>query len=368
MPEPAATPHQARLSRLRAHLKANDAQAALITDPTDVGYLTGFLGGDSVLLVTAKGKPTLVSDRRYEEDLAPLKPRLTLLMRAGAMAPFLGRLLADTGLTRVLIQPEHMTVQTQAQIAKAAGKRSLVPEPGLIAGLRLIKDDAELALMRKAVKIQEQALLATLPTLQPGQTELAVTARLEFEMKSRGANASAFSTIVAARANGSRPHHSPGTTKTARNTALLIDWGAVWAGYRGDMTRVFALGRWPKPLAEVYQIVLDAHELAAAAIKPGVTNHQLDRIARDHIAHHGYGQAFAHSLGHGIGLNTHEAPGLSQQAAEVTLQPGMVITIEPGVYIPGLGGVRIEDDYAVTTKGRTNLCSLPKDLAFATLA
>lgn len=348
-------------------MSRHGADAALITDPSDVAYLTGFLGGDSVLIVPARGKPTLVSDARYEEDVASFSHLARITMRKGPMSQALGGHVSDVGMKRVLVQPEHMTLQMQSAIAAVAGRRTLAPEAGLVSSQAVCKDDSEIRAIRRAIRVQEAALLATLPEIRAGMSELEICARLEFEMKSRGASGPAFGTIVAARANGSRPHYSPGAVKTARNAPLLIDWGAVVAGYRGDMTRVFTLGRWPAQIREVYEIVLEAHSLAAAAIRPGATNHDLDRIARDCITRHGYGPRFGHGLGHGLGIRTHELPSVSQQAAEIELRPGMVITIEPGIYLPGVGGVRIEDDYAVTERGGTNLCSLPKDLAFATL-
>ena len=183
----------------------------------------------------------------------------------------------------------------------------------------------------------------------------------------RGASSPAFETIVGAQANGSLPHYRPHAVKLKKNQPLLIDWGAVYQGYRGDMTRTFSLGKWPKELAEIYKIVLDAHTLSAAALRAGATTKAVDAIARNHITKHGYGDNFGHGLGHGLGLHTHEDPRLSHMAAETTLEAGMVVTIEPGIYIPGLGGVRIEDDYVVTEKGSENLCSLPKDIKWATL-
>jgi Xaa-Pro aminopeptidase len=233
--------------------------------------------------------------------------------------------------------------------------------------MRRIKDDSEVALIRAAAKIQEQALLAVLPTLKPGQTELEVAAALEAEMKRRGSSAPGFETIVAADPNGSLPHYRPGRTKLRQNRALLIDWGAIYQGYHSDMTRVFAFGKWPAKIAEIYQITLDAQEMAAAALKPGVSTQDIDAIARGHITKHGYGDCFGHGLGHGLGFNGHEDPRLSHMVSGTVLEPGDVVTVEPGIYLPGIGGVRIEDDYVITQKGAKCLCTLPKDLDWATL-
>jgi Xaa-Pro aminopeptidase len=279
------------------------------------------------------------------------------------------QMLKDAGVARLGIQGEVMTVgELRGLEHSLEGTGAVIAETrGLVGQLRVRKDAAEIATIRKAIQIQQAALKAVLPTIKPGQTELEIAARLEAEMKMRGASSPAFETIVAAQANGSLPHYRPHAIKLRKNQPLLIDWGAVYRGYRGDMTRTFALGKWPAQIAEVYKIVLDAHAMAAAALRAGATTKAVDAIARDHIAKHGYGDRFGHGLGHGLGLHTHEDPRLSHMAAETTLEAGMVVTIEPGIYIPGLGGVRIEDDYVVTEKGSENLCSLPKDIKWATL-
>jgi Xaa-Pro aminopeptidase len=185
-------------------------------------------------------------------------------------------------------------------------------------------------------------------------------------MKCRGSPKPGFETIIAARANGSHPHYRPGPQKLGRNQGLLIDWGATYAGYHGDMTRVVCWGKWPKQLAEIYAIVLEAHEAAAAALRPGALTREIDKIARDIITGAGYGEQYGHGLGHGIGLDGHEEPRLSHMMAGTPLEPGHMVTVEPGIYLPGVGGVRIEDDYLITARGSENLCSLPRSLKWAT--
>lgn len=347
---------------------ARDAgcDALVVSDPVDVGYLTGFLGGDSWLVIGPRGKPVLVSDARYAEDLEPFRELVRVRMRQGAMIDEVGALLADSGWARCGVQGEHLTLVQRAALAKVAGSKRLAPTSGLIGPLRAIKDEAELATLREAVRIQEAALEATLPTIRPEQTELEVCARLEFEMKVRGASGPSFGTIVGAGANSSRPHYRPGASRVARNHVLLIDWGALWRGYHGDMTRTFAMGRWPRELAKVYDVVLEAHDRAVAGLRAGALAREVDALARDHIARHGYGDRFGHGLGHGLGMHIHEGPSLSHRAGEAPLREGHVVTIEPGVYLPGVGGVRIEDDYVVTARGSRRLSTLPRDRAWAT--
>lgn len=360
-----------RIARLRRLFEREALSHMLVTSPEDVGYLTGFLGGDSYLLIPAsdRAKATLLSDSRYAEELEPFRKALNVVIRTQGMHAATVQMLKDASISRLGIQAEIMTVGELRGLehSLAGVGTTLVETRGLVGQLRVRKDASEIATIRKAISIQQAALKAVLPTIKPGQTELEVAAKIEAEMKMRGASSPAFETIVGAQANGSLPHYRPHAVKLKKNQPLLIDWGAVYQGYRGDMTRTFALGKWPKELAEIYKIVLDAHTLSAAALRAGATTKAVDAIARNHITKHGYGDNFGHGLGHGLGLHTHEDPRLSHMAAETTLEAGMVVTIEPGIYIPGLGGVRIEDDYVVTEKGSENLCSLPKDIKWATL-
>jgi len=360
------TTSKARIGRLQARMVELKVSHFLVTSFTDVGYLSGFLGGDSYLVV-GPGKPTMVSDFRYQETLAELSPTFDIVIRKSSMTDTLTELLARSGVERLGIQAEYLTVLERDAFAKKLAKGSVVSTAGVVMGLRRIKDHAEVALISKAIKLQEQALLEVLPTIVPGQTELTVAAELESAMKDRGATGLAFGTIVAAKANGSLPHHHSGTTKVAANQGLLIDWGAVYQGYRGDLTRTFAMGKWPKKLAEIYPIVLEAHEAAAAALAPGKSSSAVDKVARDVITKAGYGDQFGHGLGHGLGLDTHEEPRMSHMLKGTTMQEGNVVTIEPGIYLPGVGGVRLEDDYLVTATGCRRLSNLPKTMEWATL-
>ncbi len=342
--------------------------ALIVSDPIDVGYLTGFLGGDSWLIVPAsRRKPILISDSRYEEDVEPLKSWCSIEMRRGAMTGALAGVLERAGLKTVALQAEHATLTIRDELARAIGARSIKTLSGVVAGLRAIKTTGEIKLIQRALKIQQDALEATLPTIKPGQTELEICARLEYEMKVRGSSDPSFATIVAAKANSSKPHAHPGMLRTAAGKPLLIDWGATWQGYHGDMTRTFSLGRWPAAIAEIFDVVLEAHEASAAAIRAGVTNHEVDAIARKVISDAGFGDRFGHGLGHGVGLNVHEGPSLGPRGPRIELEPGHVVTIEPGIYLPGVGGVRIEDIYAVTERGCRNLSRLPKDRGWCTL-
>lgn len=355
-----------RMKRLREAMGGLELSHLLVTNPLDVGYLTGFLGGDSYLIL-GPGRPVLVSDFRYQEEVNEFGEVCEIVIRKRSMGEAIGELLAGENVQRVGIQAEIMTVAERDQLAKRIGTKRVAATLGLVMKMRAVKDQAEIALIRKAVRIQEEALKAILPTIEPGLTELEVAARLEAEMKNRGSSKPSFETIVAARANGSMAHYRPGSTRLAANQPVLIDWGAIWQGYHSDMTRTFALGKWPKQIAEIYAIVLEAHQRAAAAIAPGKSTSEIDKIARDFITEAGFGENFGHGLGHGIGLQTHEEPRLTHMLAGTRLEVGHVCTVEPGIYLPGIGGVRLENDYVVQENGSQNLCSLPMTMEWATL-
>lgn len=352
---------KARLAKLRAALRNRSIEALLITNPNDIHYLTGFHGDDSWFIVTPR-RPILISDFRFQEELDEITG-VRLLLRAGAIQDA-----AMDPLSRydsVGVQAEYLTVATRKTLARFLGARRLKDTTGLVNALRVIKDEFEIKQIKKAVRIQERALLAMLDRVGPGDAERDIAAELEHQMKSLGAEGPSFDSIVAARTNGSKPHYRPSKTKAANNQPLLIDWGAKVGGYCSDMTRTLSFGRWPNPLAEVYTIVLDAQQAAIDAIAPGVCCAAVDAVARDLITKAGYGNEFGHGLGHGIGLDIHENPRLSRYSTDV-LQPGMVVTVEPGVYLPGVGGVRIEDDILVTDRGHRNLCSLPNTIQWST--
>jgi Xaa-Pro aminopeptidase len=364
----AVNPHAERLSRLRPLILAAGVDHLLVTNPIDVGYLTGFLGGDSWLLVPADdSRPVVISDFRYQEELEPVRALAEVFIRSKGMIEAAGEILRGRRGTRCGIQAEHCPVADMVALSAMLGPEHIAPVGGVVARLRIKKDAHEVGLIRKANRLQEDALLAVLKKVKPGKTELEIAARLEEEMKMRGSMEPGFKTIVAARANGSLPHYRPGNVKLAKGKTVLIDWGAVYQGYHGDMTRVFALGKWPGKMKDIYKIVLEAQETSAAALAPGRRAHEIDAIARNIIREAGYGEQFGHGLGHGMGMNGHEDPRLNPLYPDMVLEPGHVVTVEPGIYLPGEGGVRIEDNYVVTAGGAENLCSLPKDLKWATL-
>ena len=244
------------------------------------------------------------------------------------------------------------------------GTTRLVRSEGLIGLARRRKGGVEVAAIRRAILVAEQALEAVLAWIKPGLTELEVAGRLELEMKTRGSSQPAFSTIVACGPRTSMPHVQPTHHRLRAGQPVLFDWGATVAGYSSDLTRVIFLGSISRSLRELYQTVWQASRAAMAEVRPGVAARKVDSAAREVISQAGWGKYFGHGLGHGIGLDVHENPVISAQSRDI-LKEGMVFTIEPGIYLPGRGGIRIENDVLVTARGCRVLSRLPDGLEWA---
>jgi Xaa-Pro aminopeptidase len=351
-----------RLRRCRAAL-GNGAAALLITNRPDHIYLTGFTGEDSAVLLTQRGVH-LISDGRFATSIRQEAPWAKVSLRRGQLLDEIATVVSGEGIKKLAVQADVMTSSQRQSLEKKLRGVRIVDGPPITNDMRKLKEAAELRLLNKAIRIAQDAYNATLKTIRLGQTELDLAAQLEFEMKRRGSTTPAFDSIVAIDANSALPHAVPGTRKVRKGCTILFDWGATYRFYRSDLTRTIFIGSIPPRLGEVYEAVLEGQRLALAAIRPGARMCDVDAVARQHIGQAGFGEEFNHGLGHGLGLNVHEAPSLSWRSDE-KLAPGMVVTVEPGVYLPGVGGVRIEDDVLVTARGRRILSHLPKDLKSA---
>lgn len=354
-----------RVRGVQRRMKRWGTGALLVTNPVDVRYLTGFVGDDSWALVRA-GKSTVhvLSDFRFQEQIREEAPQVKAVMRKTTLAAALAELRWELRLSRIALQRGHVTLSQQEALAKHVGRRRLVAvEDGLLEQ-RAVKQPAEVDCLREALRIGQQAFGRLLDYLKPGKTENEAAAYLEYQMRMLGAEGPSFPTIVATDSRAALPHAIPGPRKLKRGGLLLVDWGARYGGYCGDLTRVVALGTMKPKIREIYRIVLDAQLAAIDAIAPGRSLSEVDAVARRLIEKAGYGECFGHGLGHGIGLNVHEQPVLSKRSRG-ELKPGHVVTVEPGIYLPGVGGVRIEDDVLVTARGREVLSELPKALESA---
>lgn len=353
-----------RVSALQRRLRRAEVDALLVTNPRDTRYLTGFVGDDSWTLVPARGTSVaILSDFRFEEQIQREAPHVRAVMRKKTLGEELKKLVDRRGIERLGVQAEHMTLAQRKALAKRIGARRIAELDDGLLKQRAVKDQREIKAIQHALRIQERTFVEMLNigVLEPGTPEEHIAAFIEYHMRIHGAEGVSFPTIVAADANASLPHAIPGRKKLKAGSTVLIDWGARAGGYCSDLTRVVALGRMKPKIREIYRIVLDAQLAAIDAIAPGVSMKAVDKVARDHIAAHGYGDRFGHSLGHGLGMDVHELPTLSPRS-EGELEPGQVVTVEPGIYLPGVGGVRIEDDVLVTERGARVLSRLPKSL------
>jgi len=365
---------QARVERLRAVLTAaklfgrGDGEGFLVTSFVDVSWLTGFEGDDSYVLLTPD-RIVILSDSRFEEQLEREAPWLQAVI--GPAKPMTDRVCAQVKRLKIRklgVQAESMTMKLKAGLEKIFReerlKVKLVGMTDALVKLRHNKDAHEIGIMEEAIRIAEGAFVAMKGQVKAGMTENEIAGLLGYEMRQRGALNSSFDSIVGAGANGSLPHYRPENVKLQANSPLLVDWGAKYRGYCSDLTRVLFMDRVPEKIREIYKIVLEAQLAGIAAIKPGVTGKAVDKAARDVIEKAGYGKQFGHGTGHGLGRDIHEAISCSRLSKSV-LEAGMVVTVEPGIYLPGLGGVRIEDDVLVTRTGHRVLSSLAKDIESA---
>lgn len=360
------TKFQQRRDRLKKLIKQAEADGMLVSDGANITYLTGFTGDDSMLLVS-KHDSLMLSDARYTTQLEEECPDLKLAIRQTGQTfkSLLGKQLASLKLTNPVFESQHVSVALADQLQSAADKVVWHPTEGLVEQLREIKDREEVSKIRDAVRIAERTFAVIRASLQGDQTEKELGDLLEHQIRLLGGRGCSFTPIVAVGDRAALAHYRPGGRKVAEDPLLLIDWGAIGGdGYVSDLTRVLITGKASAKARRVYETVLAAQQAAIAAIKPGVALHDIDQTARQVIEDAGFGRRFGHSLGHGIGLEVHEQPRVAQKQQR-ELKPGMVITIEPGIYLPGWGGVRIEDDVLVTRSGHEVLSSVPKEFETA---
>lgn len=335
----------------------------MVTRFEDVSYLTGFRGDDSVLLL-GPGFACLVTDGRYDEQAKAECPDIDIHVRQVGMVKALVDVYKKAGLSgKLAVQSEHMTVRFREVLEEQLKPRKVLPLTEVVTKLRQVKDASEVAAIRRAVKVAQDAFLSMFRQGKKafvGRSEREIAADLEYRMRLAGAEKSSFDAIVAVGAHGSLPHYRPAGTVAKEGQPVMLDWGASVGGYVSDLTRVVFLGTIPPKLAEIYQVVLRSHQAGVAALKHGTSVKDVDAAARKVIADAGHGERFIHSLGHGVGRVVHELPLLSR-LGEGNVEAGMVVTIEPGIYLPGFGGIRIEDDVEVTHKAARVLSTLPRE-------
>ena len=331
-----------RIERLRVHLEPASARTFLISDPVNVRYLTGFESSNAVLLVGAE-RSTLVTDGRYVEA-ARAVGGIEVVQGERDLAAYVAARLEELAEPPFAFEADHLTVAQYQAIADSGAE--LVPTNAVVRNLRAVKDEEELDAVRRAARILTDALERFAAEDVAGWTEAEAAWWLQRAIREEGADAVSFEVIVASGPNAALPHHHPGVREIERGETLVVDAGARVDGYCSDCTRTFATGPLPDELKRAYAVCRAAQETALGAVHAGASARELDGIARREIQESGIAEA-VHGLGHGVGLEIHELPRLSD-TSEDTLVAGNVVTVEPGVYLPGIGGIRIEDLVIVT--------------------
>lgn len=350
--------YAARGDRVLEAVAEQGIAALLVTDPANVRYLTGYVGSNGIAVISPRGR-RLITDGRYavsartEVEAAEVVIGERDLMEAVAAA--VGEL-AEGG--PVGVEAEHVTLARGARLERRLAPTEVRPTSAVVEGARVEKDEEEIAAIEEAARIADGALARVLADGLVGRTERRVALAIEEALIDEGAEGASFDVIVAGGARGARPHAIPGNDPIPDDTLVVIDLGARYRGYCSDMTRTIPLGSPHPELVRAYEVCLEAQQAAIAATRPGVRAADLDGIAREVIEVAGLGETFVHGLGHGVGLDIHERPGVRRTSDEI-LSAGMVITIEPGIYIEGLGGVRIEDLLLVTDAGARILSGAP---------
>lgn len=353
-----------RVTALRKRMAEWGADCFLSLHPADNLYLTGFSGTTSAVLITAD-RALMLCDPRYTEQARSEVRAHEVVEVLGGFLKKVGEQLVRLDPASVAFDPANLTVAQAETIEKEFG-RSLTRMPDAVGSLRMHKDAGELIAIREASELAEGVLLDVLGGLREGVSEQALAATIEYEFKQRGASGPSFESIVLFGARSSLPHGQPGARTLKPGDIVLIDMGCRKAGYCSDLTRTFVFGRMPGTwFAEIYEIVRTAQQAALEAVRPGIGARDVDAVARTIITDAGYGRQFGHGLGHGVGIEVHERPRLNFES-DVILEEGMVVTIEPGIYLPGQGGVRIEDLAMVTAQGCESFTRSEKELKVLT--
>jgi Xaa-Pro aminopeptidase len=357
----------ARRDRLRRVLAESSGESLLVTNPVNVRYLTGFTGEDSYLLLSRKTE-FLVSDARFEQQLSEECPELKVVIRPVDLPVprAAAKLIRESRLAEVGVEAQSVSLWLIEQLQSDLPSVQWRPWTGAVEELRQIKDASEVREIERAIRLAEKAISTVIDGAMAESSEERIAAEIEYQIRRLGGRGCSFSPIVAVGARSALPHAPPTKHVLSDAEFVLVDWGARGDGYVSDLTRVFCLAPPTAKFRRIYEVVLRAQRRAIRRIRPGVTLKSVDRAARSVIEDAGYKGYFKHSLGHGIGLEVHEPPRVGP-GQDQKLQAGMVVTVEPGIYLPGWGGIRIEDDVLVTRDGYRILSRFPVELDECTM-
>lgn len=338
-----------RLYKLREFLRASNMDGAFIYSDANRNYLSGFKGDESYIVVTLSDA-VFITDSRYTEQAKQETKGFEVREYTGSIVEYVKNVIQALGIKRLGFENNFVTYDMYEELKNALPGVELLKLGDCVEVIRQIKDEDEIASIEKAASIADRAFTHMLGYIKPGLTETAIGLELEFFMRSNGASALSFPSIVASGSRSSLPHGTATEKVIESGDLLTLDYGCVYNGYCSDMTRTIVVGKASEKQKEIYSIVLEANNEALKFIKPGITGQEVDKAARDIIEKKRYGQYFGHGLGHGVGMRVHELPKVSKKGT-APLKAGMVVTDEPGIYIPGFGGVRIEDLVLVTEGG-----------------
>lgn len=348
-----------KLRRLREAFSKVGVDGIFINSTYNRRYISNFTGTSGAVLISGE-KALFITDFRYVEQASSQCQGFEIIQHKGPILQEVADQAEKLGITKLAFEQDYTTF-TEYKNLENVVKGELIPVTGIIEKLRLIKSKEEIKILKEAAKIADAAFTHIVDFIKVGKTELEVSNELEFFMRRAGATSSSFDTIVASGKRSALPHGVATNKVIEAGDFVTMDYGAYFNGYVSDITRTVAVGNPDEKLKEIYNIVLAAQLKGMEGIKAGITGIQADALTRDYITEKGYGEYFGHSTGHGIGLEIHEGPALSFRS-DITLEPGMIVTCEPGIYIPGLGGVRIEDDTIVTNDHNEALTHSSKEL------
>ncbi len=349
-----------RRERLRAKIVEQNLDGALITNINNVRHLTGFTGSSAMMMITP-GKDFFLTDFRYTSQAQAEVIGPKIIEYKEPTAPVI-QLAREEKMATLGFEADHVSVTKAGKIAKELGDIALEATTGLVESVRIIKDEPEIEAIKALVAMLAETFPVALQLIGPGACERDVALELEYRLRKLGADGPAFDFILASGVRSAIPHGIASKKIISTDEMVTLDWGAKALGYYSDNTRTIALGNVDSELLKIYDIVLEANRAAIDFVRPGVTTKEIDDVARSIIKKAGYGDAFGHGTGHGVGLEIHENPRVSWNDNTV-VEEGMVFTIEPGIYLPGKGGVRIEDMIVVTGTGHESLtANIPKDL------
>ena len=350
-----------RLQKFVSKLNQLELDSAIIKGSYNIRYLSGFTGTDSYLYISKNSKK-LLTDFRYTEQAEKQATDFEIIdYRKDGLFFTLNNIMKEENARNIGFEDNIFTYKEYIQFREKLHNVKLISLGDIIERIRMIKDEKELEYIKKAASIGDLAYKHILEFVRPSMTEKEIAFEIENCMKKNGAEKLSFDTIVASGINSSLPHAIPTDKKIEEGDFVTLDFGCIYKGYCSDMTRTFVFGKANQKQKEIYNIVLQAQLKALDEVKSGCVGREIDKIARDFITQKGYGQNFGHGLGHCVGLYIHEDPRFSI-GDETVFQENMVVTVEPGIYIPGFGGVRIEDLVCVTKDGVNNFVSSPKQL------